>query len=283
MQAESKFLKQPQEFWANVKLINQKVGYTNRGIGTIKVPSIQDIESAYDKLGLDSSKIVLNNKVTAFGSLLIEYFQFRANFLTNHIEPNLQTLAQAKALFTKLKADLNPTCPEPLNKQKGEKQGPAYFTSIINMLIEANSKGYDCNYDPKELSAFTHNNFPIRSLSRRVDGSFPNVINPIALWEIKEYYYTTTFGSRVADGVYETQLDGYELNEVREHLGRTIHHCLMIDDHNTWWAMGKSYLCRICDMLHMGLVTEVIFGKEVETRIPLLVKEWTTQFDQENK
>ena len=122
MQAESKFLKQPQEFWANVKLINQKVGYTNRGIGTIKVPSIQDIKSAYDKLGLDSSKIVLNNKATAFGSLLIEYFQFRADFLTNHIEPNLQTLAQAKALFTKLKADLNPTCPEPLNKQKGEKK-----------------------------------------------------------------------------------------------------------------------------------------------------------------
>ncbi|WP_199740755.1 DUF7687 domain-containing protein, partial [Flavobacterium bomense] len=78
--------------------------------------------------------------------------------------------------------------------------------------------------------------------------------------------------SRVADGVYETQLDGYELNEVREHLGRKIHHCLMIDDHNTWWGMGKSYLCRICDMLHMGLVTEVIFGKEVVTRVPLLAK-----------
>jgi hypothetical protein len=171
MQAESKFLKQPQEFWANVKLISQKVGYTNRGIGTIKVPSIEDIESAYDKLGLDSSKIIFNNKVTAFGSLLIEYFQFRANFLTNHIEPNLQNLAEAKALYTKLKANLKPTCPEPLNKQKGEKQGPAYFTSTINMLIEANSKGYDCNYDPKELSAFTHNNFPIRSLSRRVDGA----------------------------------------------------------------------------------------------------------------
>ena len=33
-----------------------------------------------------------------------------------------------------------------MNKQKGEKQAPAYFTGIINMLIEANSKGYDCNY-----------------------------------------------------------------------------------------------------------------------------------------
>ena len=151
------------------------------------------------------------------------------------------------------------------------------------MLIEANSKGYDCNYNPKELSAFTHNCFPVRSLSRRVDGSFPNVINPIALWEIKEYYYTTTFGSRVADGVYETQLDGYELREVREYLDRKIHHCLMIDDYNTWWRMGKSYFCRICDMLHMGLVTEVIFGKEVVTRIPLLVREWIKQFDAENQ
>lgn len=283
MQAENKFLQQPPEFWANVKLISQKIGYTNRITKTIKVPTLNEIVIAYDKLGLDSSKIVDKNKQTPFGTLLIEYFQFRANFLTNHIEPNLQNLEQARALYTQLKKELKPTCPEPLNKQKGEKQGPAYFTSIINMLIEANSKGYLCDYDPKELSAFTHSSFPIRSLSRRVDGSFPNVINPIALWEIKEYYYTTTFGSRVADGVYETQLDGYELNEVREHLGRKIHHCLMIDDHNTWWGMGKSYLCRICDMLHMGLVTEVIFGREVVTRVPELVKEWTKQFDDENK
>jgi len=30
------------------------------------------------------------------------------------------------------------------------------------------------------------------------------------------YYYTTTFGSRVEDGVYETLLDGMELEELRE-------------------------------------------------------------------
>jgi hypothetical protein len=283
MQAESKFLDQSHEFWANIKLISQKIGYTNRQTKLIKVPTLDEIRIAFEKLNLDYSKIILNNELTAFGSLIIEYFEFRANFLTNHIEPNLLNLNQVKEIYTNLKTELKPTCPEPQNKQKGEKQGPAYFTSIINMLIEANSKGYDCNYDPKELTAFTNNNFPVRSLSRRVDGSFPNVINPIALWEIKEYYYTTTFGSRVADGVYETQLDGYELNEVRQHFGKNIHHCLMIDDHNTWWGMGKSYLCRICDMLHMGLVTEVIFGKEVVTRVPIIVKEWTKQFDEEKK
>lgn len=283
MQAENKFLNQPHEFWANIKLLSQKIGYTNRRTKSIKVPTLEEIQNAFDKLDLDSSKIIVDNNFTAFGSLIIEYFQFRADFLTNNIEPNLLNLNQVKEIYKTLKADLKPTCPEPLNKQKGEKQGPAYFTSIINMLIEANSKGYSCDYDPKELTAFTNNNFPVRSLSRRVDGSFPNVINPIALWEIKEYYYTTTFGSRVADGVYETQLDGFELNEVRQHLGRKINHCLMIDDYNTWWGMGKSYLCRICDLLHMGLVSEVIFGKEVVTRVPIIVKEWIKQYEEENK
>lgn len=279
MKAESKFLKQPLEFWANVKLISQKVGYTERKTSKIKVPTIEEIQTAFDDLGLDNSKIVLDGVPTDFGILLVDYFQHRADFLTNQVEPNLLTKDKAKKLFDKLKNELNPTCPLPMNKQKGEKQAHAYFTCIINMLIESNSKGYDCNYDPKELTAFTHNSFPIRSLSRRVDGSFPNVINPIAIWEIKEYYYTTTFGSRVADGVYETLLDGYELNEVREYLDRNVGHYLMIDDYNTWWIMGRSYLCRICDMLHMGLLTEALFGQEVIDRVPQLVREWISQID----
>lgn len=37
--------------------------------------------------------------------------------------------------------------------------------------------------------------------------------------EIKEYYYTTTFGSRVAGGVYETLLDGMELDELAQNEG----------------------------------------------------------------
>ena len=130
------------------------------------------------------------------------------------------------------------------------------------------------------MTAFTDSKFPVHSLSRRVDGSFPNVINPIAIWEIKEYYYTTTFGSRVADGVYETLLDGYQLNEVREHLHRKVSHYLMVDDYYTWWTCGRSYLCRICDMLYMGLLTEALFGKEVVQRVPQLVKEWTKQLAQ---
>ncbi len=141
-------------------------------------------------------------------------------------------------------------------------------------MIEANAEGFPCNHDPRKLTAFTRNNAPLRTLARRVDGAFTSTVNPIAIWEIKEYYYTTTFGSRVADGVYETLLDGMEIEELHEHENVEVKHYLMLDDYNTWWNDGRSYLCRIIDMLHMGYVDEVLFGYEVVERLPALVKEW---------
>jgi hypothetical protein len=277
MKAKSKFLNQPLDFWANVKFISQRVGYTERKSSIIKVPTIKEIVSVYDKQGLNSSKIYSKNNETVFGNLLIEYFQHRANFLNDYVRPNLLDKNKAKTLFNKLFREYQPNCPLPLNKQKGDKKAKAYFTCIINILIEANLKKFNCDYDPHELTSFTNNGFPIRSLSRRADGAFPNVIDPIAIWEIKEYYYTTTFGSRVADGIYETMLDGYELAEARHHLNREINHYLMVDDYYTWWTCGRSYLCRICDMLHMGLLTEALFGQEVVERVPQLVRKWIKQ------
>ncbi len=147
-----------------------------------------------------------------------------------------------------------------MNKQKGDKKAPAYFTAIINMLIEAHVDGMPCDYNPQKLTTLTRDGVPLRTLARRVDGTFTSTVNPIAVWEIKEYYYTTTFGSRIADGVYETLLDGLEPEELREHENVDVKHYLMVDAYDTWWNQGKSYLCRIVDMLHMGYVDEVLFG-----------------------
>jgi hypothetical protein len=132
----------------------------------------------------------------------------------------------------------------------------------------------ECDYDPRRLTTVTVNGAPLRTLARRVDGAFPGIVNPVAIWEIKEYYYTTTFGSRVADGVYETLLDGMELQELRASEGVHVLHYLIVDSHYTWWECGRSYLCRIIDMLHMGYVDEVLFGTEVIERLPEIVKEW---------
>lgn len=52
----------------------------------------------------------------------------------------------------------------------------------------------------------------------------------------------------------------------------------MVDAKYTWWKQGKSYLCRIIDMLHMGYVDEVLFGREVVERIPALAASWAAAY-----
>ena len=272
---EPDFLSLPKDFWANVRTISEQAGYTIRGTGQIKVPATREIKTIFEKLGLSAAHLLtVGEQQTPLGKTIGAYFEYRAHILNSFVEPHLMDAAEALREFRKLKKKLSPTCPLPMNKQSGEKKTPAYLTCIVNMLIEANVGNAPCDYDPRSLTTITHNAMPLRTLARRVDGAFPSVINPIAIWEIKEYYYTTTFGSRVADGVYETLLDGMELEELREHEGIEVKHYLMVDSHYTWWECGRSYLCRIIDMLHMGYVDEVLFGAEVMQRLPSIVKEW---------
>ncbi len=278
MKANDKFLNLPKTFWANVRLISQEAGYTAKGTDQIKIPSANEIKFKLDKLGIDFDRLriqkVGSQKLDVF---LNEYFTYRADALNTYAEPRLMDGRKAKQVFRDHLARLKPSCPIPMNKQKGKKKAPAYLTGLVNMLVEANSKGLPCDYDPHQLTTIAKNGLPLRTLARRVDGAFPSSINPIAIWEIKEYYYTTTFGSRVADGIYETLLDGLELEELREHEGIKIQHYLIVDAHDTWWNQGKSYLCRIIDLLHMGLIDEVLFGYEVIERLPSLVTEWASQ------
>jgi hypothetical protein len=279
MKPDSRFLNLPKPFWANVRTIGQAVGYTVRGEGRIRVPSIDEIRREYAKIGLSSSHLAdaRTGELRPLGKTLMDYFNYRARVLDEFVEPRLMDASRAKTVFRTLRSKLHPGCPIPMNKQKGKKKAPAYFTGIINMLVEAHSQGIPVDYDPRELTTVTFDNAPLRTLSRRIDGAFPCAVNPVAIWEIKEYYYTTTFGSRVADGVYETLLDGMELAELAAAEKIKVKHYLMIDAHYTWWDCGKSYLCRILDMLHMGYVDEVLFGHEVVERLPEIVREWALQ------
>lgn len=272
MRPEKRFLEQSKSFWAIVKLLSEKIGYSKRG--SIKTPDVSEMVLAFEDLNLDRDKLILNNVPTPLAITLKDYFKFRARVLEKEIEPKLMDKEKAKRVFSYLKDKLYPTIDFPMNKQKGDKKAEAFFTCIINMLLEHELKGKYFDHDPRRLISVTKNGVPTRTLSRRVDGAFPSVINPIAIWEIKEYYYTTTFGSRIADGVYETLLDGLELEELRKSEGVNIHHYLMVDAYDTWWIQGKSYLCRMVDMLHMGYVKEILFGYEVVKEIPRIVADW---------
>jgi hypothetical protein len=265
----------PKAFWANVRTISQAVGYTSKG--QVRVYSLGEMAAAMMSAGLGVGHLTDDNGATALGASLHDYFVYRAETLNGFVRPRLMDVAEARAEFDALRARLQPRCPLPMNKQKGDKAGHALLTGIVNMLIEEHSSGVPVDYDPRELTTFTSAGAPLRTLARRVDGCLPTTVNPVALWEIKEYYYTTTFGSRVADGVYETLLDGLELEELREHEGVHCEHVLIADSRFTWWECGKSYLCRIVDMLNMGYVDEVLFGREVLERLPALVQQWVVE------
>jgi hypothetical protein len=274
---DPRFLRQPHHFWANVRSISQHAGYTARGTRQILVHDLPAVAESLESLGLCTDHVVGDSGApTVLGATLVEYFRYRADTLNTFVRPRLMNARQAAAAFAKVRRATKSARAVPMNKQKGDKRKPAYLTAIVGMLIEANIGGIECDYDPRELTTFTRQGAPLRTLARRVDGAFPCTRNPIAIWEIKEYYHTTTFGSRVADGVYETLLDGMELEERRRSESVNCKHYLIIDAHYTWWECGRSYLCRIMDMLHMGYVDEVLFGTEVLDRMPEIAREWVT-------
>lgn len=277
-------MQQPPEFWAYVRTISQEVGYTATHTNketkvktkSILIPSRNDVTKAFAKLGLSLNAIENETgELTAFGKTLFDYFSYRSDVITNFVRDHLMDKEEAEALFYSLSSELDPQWSMPMNKQSGDKKKISYLTAMVKMIIESNINGFTtCNFDPRSLTTITYQDMPLRTLSRRVDGAFPSVVNPMAIWEIKEYYHTTTFGSRVSDGVYESLLDGMELRELSNAGHQKIYHMLIIDSHYTWWECGRSYLCRIIDMLHMGYLDEVIIGKEVVTRLPELVTEW---------
>jgi len=274
VKAQAPYADQTGRFWAYVRLLSQEIGYSERGSGTLRRYAVSDIVEALAARGLSLDDVLDSGDTTEFADQVVSYLNMRADLLERVARPNLMNREQAREVFEDLERRLAPTCALPLNKQKGEKRHYAYLTCIVNMLTEAALGSCEFDMDPRGLTTITRDNKPVRTLSRRLDGCYPRASDPVAVWEVKEYYGTTTFGSRVADGVYETILDGLELAELRHAEGVHVAHYLIVDDYFTWWDCGRSYLCRIVDMLHMGLVDEVIVGREVLSRWPQIVEGW---------
>ncbi len=181
MKADPNFAGLPKSFWALVRSVSQDIGYTIRGEGQVKLPTMREIRQAFERLRLNPEHIGEVESPTALANTLIAYYQHRAEMLNTFVEPRLMDVKRAKSEFEVLKKKLKPSCPIPLNKQKGKKKAPAYLTGIVNMLIEAHSNGLPCDYDPRKLITLTRDGRPLRTLARRVDGAFSSTVNPVAI------------------------------------------------------------------------------------------------------
>lgn len=268
MKRFSRFENENKSFWLKSRYVSETIGYTERRRGSesiVKAYSTDEIRNSFVEYGY----AILEEEVEK----LAEYSRLRAE-AAQAAKSNLMTASEAKSFYDErfqiaksrgfswdlLDIDV------PMNKQKGTKKDVAFLTALVDIetFFAIQDSGHTADYDPRALLKFTDGDKGlIGSNSRRLDGAVDSVKDPIAVWEIKEYYYTTTFGSRIADGVYESRLDGFELDEISRLSGTRPHHSLFIDSYSVRWEQGKSYLCRLIDMLNEGSVDTIYFGREV--------------------
>lgn len=296
MRADGRFADEPISFWAYVRAISEALGYSKRGSDRVATFSVAEMIYALERLDRPSELLGTNDNPSGFALKLKDYFDYRSNVLNDTVRNNLMVAAEAKAEFLEVRSQVGAhdrrkvvdktgrvvayeytvgggIVRVPMNKQSGEMRAESFLTGMVNLLVAYALDGRPCDYDPRKLPVIDHDGALFATFSRRMDGSYPSTVNPIAMWEIKEYYYTTTFGSKISDAVYITSLDGYERIDLERATGITIDHLIIVDAYDTWWGKGKSYLCRMIDVLNIGHVDEILFGREVR-RLPEIVPSW---------
>jgi hypothetical protein len=97
MKPNPRFLNETKpEFWANVKFISQKLGYTDRKTKQIQVYPLKKIIALYKKNNFQINKIAYSDgKATEFGQLLLDYFEYRAEALNRYVYQNLRCIGLA--------------------------------------------------------------------------------------------------------------------------------------------------------------------------------------------
>ncbi len=273
MKINKSFLWKNNKFRSIVRLVSETVWYSERRKKwelewKSKTYTIDDIIFTYQKYDLNNN---IDIDLKLFDEV-IKYLNFRSNVLELDIKPNLMNKQEAENLYKKMLKENPNTLNIHMNKQKWDKSHPNYLVNMVNIV--ANNIVWDAfDADPLKLWICSNEKWLLKTFPRRMDWAIPSINNPKIIREIKEYYNTTTFGSRIADGVYETMLVWEELKVLEREEWVKVHHVLFTDNYLTRWKQWKSYLCRFVDIVHMGLIDQVFFGREVYDKRPLYLND----------
>lgn len=269
---EEQYLTKDDEFWAYIRLVSQQAGYQPRGEKIVKTYDESDLQNSVKSTGINGEPLFgdfATDGLTDMGKDVLEYLNYRSKQVKVALD-NIQTREEAEQVFEEYKKDYK------LKHVQYNRQGnnePLVFANTVNLVLE---KEYGGEFDPNpyELPTVLDDEKNLQlTFAKRLDGSVPNNRNPIALWEVKEFYNSSTFGSRVADAIYEIMLLSQEAQSIENQVGREIEMYLLTDGEQAW-SKGISYICRIIDILNMGYIDAAIFGKEVVEDWPKIVRDW---------
>lgn len=277
MFANEDFQGQGREFWSYVRLVSEQAGYQPRGDKVVKEYDVEDLQETVEETGINAKPILggFSEQTTDLGNDVLDYLNYRSEQVEVALD-RIRTRDQAVDEFEEFSEGFQMDT-EQLNKQ-GSSQS-LIFANSVNLVLEKET-GVDFNPNPRTLPTVLDDKNSLQmTLPKWPDGAFPTARDPRAIWEVKEFYSSTTFGSRIADAIYEIMLFNEELDTLRNETGMEVELYLMTDGYEAWQS-GVSYICRIIDILNMGYIDAAIFGEEVFTQWPDIVDEWDELPDQ---
>ena len=155
-------------------------------------------------------------------------------------------------------------------------QSSKVMVQTVAVLTEAVclDEGLDVDVDPQKRATIVSESH-IWTSPRRLDGALPSLLNPVGLWEIKEYWGGTSGGSKMSDAIYECQLVGEELRTFEDTGGPRVQHYAILDGARQW-SSRQADMRRAVDLLCSGLLDELLVGSEVMEDWPGIVRQLCT-------
>ncbi|QQC90594.1 hypothetical protein [Streptomyces alfalfae] len=158
-------------------------------------------------------------------------------------------------------------------KLEGYHKSSKALVNTVDAIVyrECRKSGVPVDTNPQSRAALVSDEH-IWVSPRRLDGAIPGLLNPVAIWEIKEYWGKTGGGSKMSDAIYELHLVGLELRMFEDEFKIHVNHYAIMDGKDQWNSR-KSDIRRAVDLLYSGILDELVVGREVLTEWPRIVSE----------
>ncbi len=197
-----------------------------------------------------------------------DYLDFRSR-LWNAGDKLLRTEDEAKAYCKKKFNELPKTTQ---TKNLDHHQSSKALVLTTTRLAEAVCKEFGMAIEPNpQRRCVWVAKEQLHVTARNLDGAIPGLVDPFLVWEIKEYWGTTSGSSKMSDAVYECALVGRELRDFEKRTKLHVDQAVVLDG-KAQWTSRKSDLLRFYDLWHQGLIDLLVVGREVETEWQPFVK-----------
>ncbi|MGW0708082.1 DUF7687 domain-containing protein [Streptomyces sp. NPDC002643] len=255
-------------FWHVVRMLADQPAAQRKYADKISPTEIMNLLRSAETAAADALVLYLNKREDVLQRLSAYWSKRRE--VSDAIFSLMRTELEAKSDYATISDQVLQSYGVQLD---GYHKSPKVLVNTVDAIIyrECKKAGVSVNTNPQSRATLLADDH-IWVSPRRLDGALPDLLNPVALWEIKEYWGKTGGGSKMSDAIYELHLVGLELRMFEDEFNIHVNHYAIMDGQEQWQCR-KADVRRAVDLLYMGLLDELVVGKEVLTDWPRIVTE----------